>query len=101
VNSREGVVALIAEIRSAAESDKTVGALLDAFAERVRAEPGNLVFAAWRAANEPSRFLVYEEYADDVAFRDHLSSEHNRTFNESIASHVAGDGAVLTRLVGL
>lgn len=94
----ETVVALIAEIRSASGADAAVGQLLTDFTEHVRSEPGNMAFRAWRSAEDPNMFLVYEEYADDVAFHDHLASLHNKIFNDSIAPHVIGGGSTLTRL---
>ena len=92
------IVALIAEIRSAHEANDIVGELLRGFTEEVRGEPGNLSFRAWRSAGDPNRFIVYEEYADDSAFRAHLASAHNESFNRSIAPHVIGGGSTLTRL---
>jgi len=92
------IVALIAEICSASEGNAVVSELLHEFTEQVRSEPGNLSFRAWRSAGDPNRFLVYEEYADDAAFRDHLASAHNESFNQSIAPHVIGGGSMLTRL---
>ena len=92
------IVALIAEIRSATEESVIIAELLRDFTTQVREEPGNLSFRAWRSASDPNRFIVYEEYADDTAFRDHLASAHNESFNRSIAPHVVGGGSQLTRL---
>ena len=92
------MIALIAEIYSAQGANVVVGKLLLQFTEQVRREPGNLTFRAWRSAADPDRFLVYEEYVDNAAFRDHLASAHNESFNESLAPHVVGGGSTLTRL---
>jgi autoinducer 2-degrading protein len=92
------IVALIAEISSASEANAVVGDLLREFSEQVRSEPGNLTFRAWRSSEDPNRFLVYEEYQDDAAFREHLGSAHNESFNQSISPHVVGGASRLTRL---
>ncbi|GAL33648.1 arginase [Vibrio maritimus] len=36
-----------------------------------RAEPGCLVFSVEQDANQPTRFIVYEEFVDKAAFDHH------------------------------
>ena len=41
-----------------------------------RAEPGNLFYQAQRAVDDPRLFYLYEQYADEAAYRAHMDSEH-------------------------
>ncbi|MER6945322.1 putative quinol monooxygenase [Nonomuraea sp. NPDC000554] len=49
-----------------------------------RQEPGNLVYQAHVSAEDPRRFMIYEEYTDAAAFEAHRASEH-------FQKHVVGD----------
>jgi len=93
--------ALLAELRCLEGHEDAVGALLTRYAETVRAEPGNRVFAPWRTERERERILVYEEYDDEAAFRAHLASTHNHDFNGAVAEHLVGGGSALTMLAPL
>ena len=42
------------------------------------AEPGCLCFLVNRSAADPDRFVLYEQYADEAAFRAHRASAHFR-----------------------
>jgi quinol monooxygenase YgiN len=57
-------------------SEERVSAVLDELARASRAEPGCLQFQPNRAIEDPRRFLLYEEYADEAAFEAHTDSEH-------------------------
>ena len=41
-----------------------------------RAEPGNLDYQVLRDPQSPGRFVLYERYVDEAAFRAHLDTEH-------------------------
>jgi quinol monooxygenase YgiN len=43
-----------------------------------REEPGCLVYQVNRDADDPRVFLLYEEYADEAAYRAHGESDHFR-----------------------
>lgn len=97
-SSTEGVVALIAEIRSLLGHEAQVASLLSGYTTEVRAEEGNRFFAASSSQADPTVFLVYEEYRDAAAFQAHLSSPANAVFNGALAEHVSDGGSVLTML---
>jgi quinol monooxygenase YgiN len=61
-----------------AEADKAdrVAELVDELARTSRGEPGCVQFQPNRHAEDPVRFLLYEEYADETAFEAHSDSEH-------------------------
>jgi quinol monooxygenase YgiN len=43
-------------------------------------EPGCLRFDVHRSLDEPSVFLLYEQYASEAAFERHAASDHVRRF---------------------
>lgn len=75
-----------------------VAALLSAFADTVRAEPGNEVFDATRLIDDPDRFFVYEVYRDDAAFQAHIGAEHGVPFNERLSALITEPSSQLTFL---
>ena len=89
---------LYAEFRAVPGAGDAVASLVAGYGRDVRAEPGNVRFDAHRLADEPDRFFVYEEYADDDAFDAHLASPHCARFNEEFAPLVVGGGSTLTWL---
>ena len=72
--------------------------LLGSLALAVRAEPANLVFDAYRKAEDPTSFFVYEIYEDEAAFQFHLDQEHGRVFNAELTGLVRGGASQLTWL---
>jgi quinol monooxygenase YgiN len=89
---------LYAEFTALDGAADLVEQLLMVLTDAVRKEPGNLVFDAYRKADDPQAFFVYEVYADEDAFLSHLGREHGRVFNERLAELVHGGGSRLTRL---
>lgn len=88
-------VVLHAEFAARPGSEEHVARLITAYAEVVRAEPGNIVFDVYRRAEAPEEFFVFEVYRDRAAFETHLGGEAGRVFNEELADHVAGGGSAL------
>lgn len=94
-------VTLFAEISPLPGNEARVAELLTRFSERVRQEPGNLLFEAHRVVGTESSVFVYESYQDEAAFQAHLSSEHGHAFNALLSPLVAGGGSRLTMLAPL
>ena len=91
-------VALFAEISPLPGHETQVEQLLARFSERVRQEPGNLLFEAHRIAGSGSSVFVYESYRDEAAFQAHLTSEHGSEFNRLLGPLVTGGASRLTML---
>jgi autoinducer 2-degrading protein len=89
---------LYAEFRAVPGAGDAVASLVAGYRRNVRSEPGNLRFDAHRLADDPDRFFVYEEYADEAAFAEHVASAHCARFNEEFAPLVVGGGSTLTWL---
>src|SRR5436190_19249072 len=71
-----------------AGEEERVAAILRQMVPLTRAEPGCVAYAAHRAADEPRRFFLFEEYVDEAALQAHSDSEHFRR-------HVLGEAVPL------
>lgn len=92
------VRALYAEFTALPGREAALAAKVAGLTEAVRAEPGNLAFVAYTLESDPRRWFVYEVYADEAAFRTHLTAPHSAAFNSDLADYIEGAGSALTRL---
>lgn len=92
------VKALYAEFVGKAGSEEELARRVAELREAVRQEPGNLAFVPYTLEDEPRHWFVYEVYADDDAFRAHITAPHSDAFNGVLATLIEGDGSVLTWL---
>jgi quinol monooxygenase YgiN len=53
-----------------------IAAVLRELVPACRKEPGVRMFIANRACDDPNVFLLYEQYVDEQAFRDHQQTPH-------------------------
>jgi quinol monooxygenase YgiN len=65
------------------EGDKVADALAPHIAA-TRAEPGCVTFVAYRATDDPDRFLLYEQYVDEDAFQAHRQTPHFARYVEGV-----------------
>lgn len=56
-----------------------IEAILRELAQKVRQEPGNLMFVVNRSHDNPNEFLLYEQYKSEQAFLDHQQTPHFKT----------------------
>lgn len=89
---------LYAEFTAIAGCEQRVAELLTELTELVRAEPGNIAFVAFTLESHPSRFFVFEVYANDAAFDAHIKSAHSVMFNTQLAPLIEGTSSELTWL---
>ena len=59
--------------------------------EATRAEEGNLFYSLYQSTEDPSTFIIYEEYKDDDAFATHANSAHFAAFAEATNDIMAGE----------
>lgn len=90
-------VDLIATIPVPPELLPQASAMLLAYGELVRAEPGNLRFEAYLETSA-SALIVVERYADQTAFDAHLSDPANADFNARLGELLGGGGSSLQML---
>jgi quinol monooxygenase YgiN len=67
---------IIARWRPREGEREKVEAILRELAKAVRTEPGNLQFIVNCSMDDPDDFLLYEQYASELAFRDHQQTAH-------------------------
>ena len=60
---------LYATFTASPGKEAEVASLIAGLQEKVRQEPGNLVFQATTRQGKPGEFFVYEEYVDEAAFQ--------------------------------
>jgi quinol monooxygenase YgiN len=65
--------------------EDAVAAAIDQLIEPSRAEPGNLMYLAHRDPQDPRVFLLYEQYADEAAYRAHGETEHFARLGHGVA----------------
>lgn len=56
-----------------------IEAILHELAQKVRQEPGNLLFVVNRSQDNPNEFLLYEQYKSEQSFLDHQQTAHFKT----------------------
>ncbi len=91
---------LIATIPVPDEKLAVASALLLAYGEVVRAEPGNRRFEVY-VDRQGSALVVLERYADADAFDAHLTNPANADFNGKLAEVLGGGGSSLQMLDAL
>ena len=70
-------------------SEAEVAAFFKPLAEASRQEPGCLMYIAHQHRNDPTRFLVYEQYKNDAALDAHRNSPHFKQYAaEGLYRHV-------------
>jgi quinol monooxygenase YgiN len=70
--------------------------MMRALTEKVRSEPGNLLFLPYVLNDQPRSWFVLESYVDRDAFAAHLGAEYGTDFNSEIAEHIEGEATTLT-----
>jgi quinol monooxygenase YgiN len=60
-----------------------VARILARHVSATRAEPGCISFSAYRDADDPDRFALHEEYANERAFQEHRQSAHFARYIEA------------------
>ena len=73
-------VVTIAEIEVPPGKEEEAAGLLRASAEETRREPGNQVYTVCQSTKAPTKFVVFEVYADDAARRAHRTTDHVQKF---------------------
>ena len=70
------MVTVVAQYQVKAGRGSEVADALAPHIAATRAEPGCVTFVAYRANDDPDRFLLYEQYVDEDAFQAHRRTPH-------------------------
>jgi quinol monooxygenase YgiN len=89
---------LYAEFTVKPGCEMRVAQMMHELTDRVRREPGNVMFLPHVREENPREYFVFEVYRDEEAFREHIGAEYGREFNEELTDLIEGDGSVLSWL---
>jgi quinol monooxygenase YgiN len=64
-------------------------------APKVLNDPGAITYIVHRAADDPDKFLVYEQYENQDAFKKHSQTEHFKAYKEATKGMVTGKTEVI------
>jgi quinol monooxygenase YgiN len=90
---------LYAEFTVLPGNEQRVSELVRDLTAAVRNEPGNVFFEPFRLETNPLHYVVFETYADEAAFAEHLAAEHGKAFNAELTPLVVGGASALTWLI--
>ncbi|WP_404286968.1 putative quinol monooxygenase [Glutamicibacter arilaitensis] len=89
---------LYAEFTVKEGSEQRVAEMMIELAGQVRQEPGNILFLPYVREENPREYFVFEVYADEQAFEQHITADYGAVFNAELAGHIEGEGSELTWL---
>ena len=72
--------------------------LMEQLAAATQQEPGNICWIGHRSTENPRTFMVYEQYRDEDAFKEHLNAPYGAPFNAALVPLIEEDASVLTFL---
>ena len=90
--------ALLAEFTAVPGAEARVAELVTELADRVREEPGNVLFDVYTKAGDARSYWIYEVYRDEDAFQAHLAAPYGAPFNARLRDLIEEDRSVLTFL---
>jgi quinol monooxygenase YgiN len=70
------MICLAVHLLAKSGTETEVAKFFRPLAEASRKEPGCLMYIVHQRKDEPRRFLVYEQYADEAALEAHRNSQH-------------------------
>lgn len=84
------MLTVVATMKVKAGSEAQFEELISKLVAQTRQEPGTRRYQLFRSVEEPSTYLMYEQYEDKAAFESHSSSDHFKEFFVSSKSLMAG-----------
>jgi quinol monooxygenase YgiN len=70
-----------------------------AFTESTRAEPGNMWFEWSRSLEDPSEYVLVEGFRDGDAGKEHVTSEHFKTFIAEAPQTLASTPRIISQTI--
>jgi quinol monooxygenase YgiN len=81
-------IAILAVLEAKSDQVGNVTSTLSALIERTREEPGNLSYELFKA-EDGTRLVMLEEYADKAAHAAHRETDHYRTYAPRMMENLA------------
>ncbi|MFC8896215.1 putative quinol monooxygenase [Streptomyces cinereoruber] len=89
---------LLAEFTVRPGNEERVAELVRNYAAGVREEPGNLAFEVHTKESDPLAYWIFEVYANEAAFQDHLAAPYGPPFNAALRPLIQEKESLLTFL---
>ncbi|WIE54003.1 putative quinol monooxygenase [Curtobacterium sp. MCBD17_003] len=89
------MIALVARFTAREGSETEVAWRIGALGKLVRSDPGTVQFRAFQDRDDARRFVVWEQYEDESAFREHIAMPHVVTFNGLLPPLIEEPSSVL------
>mgnify|MGYP000001474545 FL=1 len=84
-----GKKTIVARVKILAEKQAAFLNATEVLIQETRAEKGNISYTLYQSTENPSDFIFYEEYKDENAMSVHATSEHFKSFVETIDGMLA------------
>ena len=62
---------------------------------KVLKDPGAIAYIVHRAVDEPNKFLIYEQYENEDAFKYHIQTEHFKAYRQTTKDYYVGQNEVV------
>ncbi|MBW1988813.1 MAG: antibiotic biosynthesis monooxygenase [Deltaproteobacteria bacterium] len=85
---------VLALIKAKPGKEGEMESALTAFVDKVAEEPGTLRYVVHKDLSDPTRFMVYESYADEDAFAAHSKSPHMAELFGKMAGLLDGEPSI-------
>lgn len=82
---------VIARIQVVKGKENEYLSLVEPLMEASKTESGNLVYSLYQSTQNPSEFMVYEEYINEDAFNEHCKTGLFQSFGERVKPILAKD----------
>ncbi len=82
---------VIARIQVVKGKENEYLSLVEPLIKASKTESGNLAYSLYQSTQNPSEFLVYEEYINEDAFNKHCETELFQSFGEKVKPILAKD----------
>lgn len=82
---------VLAKVRVVKGKENEYLSLVSPLIEAAKTEPGNLSYNVYRNVENPSEFIVYEEYINDEAFSAHCNTPAFHDFVQQVKPLLDGE----------
>ena len=62
---------------------------------KVLKDPGAITYIVHRAVDDPNKFLIYEQYEDQDAFKYHVQTEHFKAYRQATKDFYVGQSEIV------
>jgi len=89
------MVVLTAIMRVAEGKGDDVAREFKKLTPKVLKDPGAITYIVHRAVDDPNKFLIYEQYEDQNAFKYHVQTEHFKAYRQATKDMYIGQNEIV------